>query len=89
MFLFRQPNHTPVIGLPIANHDDNQHAADEISASRTCGTVSKSTPHSLPVCAKRPLDQLCPIGTVLEEATGRSLNLLLQIFSASSSVVTL
>ncbi len=29
MFLFQQPNETPVIGLPIANHDDNQHAADE------------------------------------------------------------
>jgi len=29
MFLFQQPNQTPVIGLPIANHDDNQHAADE------------------------------------------------------------
>jgi len=29
MFLFQQPDNTPVIGLPIANHDDNQHAADE------------------------------------------------------------
>ncbi len=29
MYLFQQPNNTPVIGLPIANHDDNQHAADE------------------------------------------------------------
>lgn len=29
MFLFQQPDDTPVIGLPIANHDDNQHAADE------------------------------------------------------------
>ena len=29
MYLFQQPNDTPVIGLPIANHDDNQHAADE------------------------------------------------------------
>ena len=29
MYLFQQPNETPVIGLPIANHDDNQHAADE------------------------------------------------------------
>jgi acetylornithine deacetylase/succinyl-diaminopimelate desuccinylase-like protein len=29
MFLFQQPRNTPVIGLPIANHDDNQHAADE------------------------------------------------------------
>jgi acetylornithine deacetylase/succinyl-diaminopimelate desuccinylase-like protein len=29
MYIFQQPNNTPVIGLPIANHDDNQHAADE------------------------------------------------------------
>jgi hypothetical protein len=29
MYLFQEPNNTPVIGLPIANHDDNQHAADE------------------------------------------------------------
>ncbi|HEY8020759.1 MAG TPA: peptidase M20, partial [Thermoanaerobaculia bacterium] len=29
MYLFQQPGDTPVIGLPIANHDDNQHAADE------------------------------------------------------------
>jgi len=29
MYLFQQPNQTTVIGLPIANHDDNQHAADE------------------------------------------------------------
>jgi acetylornithine deacetylase/succinyl-diaminopimelate desuccinylase-like protein len=29
MYLFQQPNEIPVIGLPIANHDDNQHAADE------------------------------------------------------------
>lgn len=29
MYLFQQPNQTPVIGLPIVNHDDNQHAADE------------------------------------------------------------
>jgi acetylornithine deacetylase/succinyl-diaminopimelate desuccinylase-like protein len=29
MYLFQQPKNTPVIGLPIANHDDNQHAADE------------------------------------------------------------
>jgi acetylornithine deacetylase/succinyl-diaminopimelate desuccinylase-like protein len=29
MYLLQQPNNTPVIGLPIANHDDNQHAADE------------------------------------------------------------
>jgi acetylornithine deacetylase/succinyl-diaminopimelate desuccinylase-like protein len=29
MYLFQQPRDTPVIGLPIANHDDNQHAANE------------------------------------------------------------
>lgn len=29
MYLFQQPNNTPVILLPIANHDDNQHAANE------------------------------------------------------------
>jgi acetylornithine deacetylase/succinyl-diaminopimelate desuccinylase-like protein len=29
MYLFQQPNQTPVIGMPIANHDDNQHAANE------------------------------------------------------------
>ncbi|MFL6541593.1 MAG: M20/M25/M40 family metallo-hydrolase [Chthoniobacterales bacterium] len=29
MYLFQQPDDTPVIDLPIANHDDNQHAADE------------------------------------------------------------
>jgi len=29
MYLFQQPNDTPAIGLPVANHDDNQHAADE------------------------------------------------------------
>jgi acetylornithine deacetylase/succinyl-diaminopimelate desuccinylase-like protein len=29
MYVFQQPNNTPVIGLPIANHDDNQHAANE------------------------------------------------------------
>jgi len=29
MYLFQQPDNTPVIGLPIANHDDNQHAEDE------------------------------------------------------------
>jgi acetylornithine deacetylase/succinyl-diaminopimelate desuccinylase-like protein len=29
MYLFQQPNDTSVIGLPIANHDDNQHAANE------------------------------------------------------------
>lgn len=29
MYLFQGPQGTPVIGLPIANHDDNQHAANE------------------------------------------------------------
>ncbi len=29
MDLFQQPNDTPVIAFPIANHDDNQHAANE------------------------------------------------------------
>lgn len=29
MYLFQQPGGTPVIMLPIANHDDNQHAANE------------------------------------------------------------
>jgi len=29
MYLFQQPNETPVIVLPTANHDNNQHAADE------------------------------------------------------------
>lgn len=29
MYLFEGPNHTPVMGVPIANHDDNQHAANE------------------------------------------------------------
>ena len=29
MYLFQQPNDTPVIGLPMANHDDNQHSSDE------------------------------------------------------------
>jgi acetylornithine deacetylase/succinyl-diaminopimelate desuccinylase-like protein len=29
MYLFQQPGNRPVIGLPIANHDDNQHAPDE------------------------------------------------------------
>ena len=29
MYLFQQPDDTPVIGFPIANHDDNQHSADE------------------------------------------------------------
>jgi acetylornithine deacetylase/succinyl-diaminopimelate desuccinylase-like protein len=29
MYLFQQPASTPVLILPIANHDDNQHAANE------------------------------------------------------------
>jgi acetylornithine deacetylase/succinyl-diaminopimelate desuccinylase-like protein len=29
MYLFQQPGNTPTIGLPIVNHDNNQHAADE------------------------------------------------------------
>ncbi|MEA2414529.1 MAG: hypothetical protein QOI58_1186 [Thermoanaerobaculia bacterium] len=29
MYLFQQPSNTPVLILPIANHDDNQHAANE------------------------------------------------------------
>ncbi len=29
MYLFQQPGNTPVLILPIANHDDNQHAANE------------------------------------------------------------
>jgi acetylornithine deacetylase/succinyl-diaminopimelate desuccinylase-like protein len=29
MHLFQEALGTPVIGLPIANHDNNQHAADE------------------------------------------------------------
>jgi acetylornithine deacetylase/succinyl-diaminopimelate desuccinylase-like protein len=29
MYLLQQPDNTPVVGLPIANYDDNQHAADE------------------------------------------------------------
>jgi acetylornithine deacetylase/succinyl-diaminopimelate desuccinylase-like protein len=29
MYLLAGSRHTPVIGVPIANHDDNQHAADE------------------------------------------------------------
>jgi acetylornithine deacetylase/succinyl-diaminopimelate desuccinylase-like protein len=29
MYLFEGSKHTPVIGVPIANHDNNQHAADE------------------------------------------------------------
>ncbi len=29
MYLFQQPSGTPAIILPIANHDDNQHAPNE------------------------------------------------------------
>jgi acetylornithine deacetylase/succinyl-diaminopimelate desuccinylase-like protein len=29
IYLFHDQFHVPVIGLPIANHDDNQHAANE------------------------------------------------------------
>lgn len=29
MYLFQGKNHNPVIGVPIANHDNNQHAANE------------------------------------------------------------
>jgi acetylornithine deacetylase/succinyl-diaminopimelate desuccinylase-like protein len=29
MYLFQQPGNVPVIGLPVANHDDNQHAPNE------------------------------------------------------------
>jgi acetylornithine deacetylase/succinyl-diaminopimelate desuccinylase-like protein len=29
MYLFQRPGDTPVIALPIANHDDNQHAPNE------------------------------------------------------------
>jgi acetylornithine deacetylase/succinyl-diaminopimelate desuccinylase-like protein len=29
MYLFQQPHGTPAIILPIANHDDNQHAPNE------------------------------------------------------------
>jgi acetylornithine deacetylase/succinyl-diaminopimelate desuccinylase-like protein len=29
MYLLAGSRHTPVIGVPIANHDDNQHAANE------------------------------------------------------------
>jgi acetylornithine deacetylase/succinyl-diaminopimelate desuccinylase-like protein len=29
MHLFVETFGVPVVGLPIANHDDNQHAADE------------------------------------------------------------
>jgi acetylornithine deacetylase/succinyl-diaminopimelate desuccinylase-like protein len=29
MYLFQQATGAPVVGLPIANHDNNQHAANE------------------------------------------------------------
>ncbi|HUX66716.1 MAG TPA: M20/M25/M40 family metallo-hydrolase [Terriglobales bacterium] len=29
LYLFQGPAHTPVVGVPIANYDDNQHAANE------------------------------------------------------------
>ena len=29
MYLFRETLGVPVVGVPIANHDDNQHAANE------------------------------------------------------------
>ena len=29
MYLFRETLGAPVVGVPIANHDDNQHAANE------------------------------------------------------------
>src|SRR5262249_50208844 len=29
MYLFQGPGHTPVIGVPIANYDNNQHSANE------------------------------------------------------------
>jgi acetylornithine deacetylase/succinyl-diaminopimelate desuccinylase-like protein len=29
MYLLAGSRHTPVLGVPIANHDDNQHTADE------------------------------------------------------------
>ena len=29
MYLFQQATGAPVVGLPIANYDNNQHAADE------------------------------------------------------------
>jgi acetylornithine deacetylase/succinyl-diaminopimelate desuccinylase-like protein len=29
MYVFREKSHTDVIGVPIANHDNNQHAANE------------------------------------------------------------
>jgi acetylornithine deacetylase/succinyl-diaminopimelate desuccinylase-like protein len=29
MYIFEGENHTPVLGVPIANHDNNQHAANE------------------------------------------------------------
>jgi len=29
MYLFQNDGRTPVVGVPIANHDNNQHAANE------------------------------------------------------------
>jgi acetylornithine deacetylase/succinyl-diaminopimelate desuccinylase-like protein len=29
MYLFQSGGRTPVVGVPIANHDNNQHAANE------------------------------------------------------------
>ena len=29
MFLFQQATATPVLGVPVVNHDNNQHAVDE------------------------------------------------------------
>ena len=29
MYLFQHGGRTPVVGIPIANHDNNQHAANE------------------------------------------------------------
>jgi hypothetical protein len=30
MYLLAANKHTPVLGVPIANHDDNQHAAENL-----------------------------------------------------------
>ena len=40
IYLFADIFKVPVIGLPIVNHDNNQHNFDENPASRTCGLVS-------------------------------------------------
>jgi len=29
LYIFDDVFHTPLVGLPVANHDDNQHAANE------------------------------------------------------------